>query len=77
MNARTKLLRDLVRDALYVVDEAAIAQAIIVRATARDVVADASFRNQPGGESVRSFRHDRRARSFRLAGAGQRTHIAR
>ena len=47
MTARTKLLKELVRDAHYVVDERAIAEAILVRSMARRVLPDVSFRSTP------------------------------
>ncbi len=66
MTARTKLLKELVRDAHYVVDERAIAEAILVRSMARRVLPDVSFRSTPHLPQVRSFRPHRGARSFRL-----------
>lgn len=74
MNPRAKLLRDLVRDGLYVVDEAAVAEAIVVRRAARRSLPDVSLRSatRPPGHRVRSFRPDPQARSFRLAAAPQR-----
>jgi hypothetical protein len=73
MNARTKLLKELVRDAHYVVDERAIAEAILVRAAARRVLPDVTFRSStPRLPQVRSFRPHRGARSFRLTRAERR-----
>jgi hypothetical protein len=53
---------------MYVVDERAVARAIIDRAAVRMSVADSSFANAPSLSSteVRSFRRAPRARSFRL-----------
>jgi hypothetical protein len=73
MNARTKLLKELVRDAHYVVDERAIAEAILVRAAAQRVLPDVTFRSStPRLPQVRSFRPHRGARSFRLTRAERR-----
>lgn len=66
MKTRTKLLRELVRDAHYVIDERAIADAILVRVMARRVLPDVTFRSTPYLPQVRSFRPHRGARSFRL-----------
>jgi len=66
MNQRTKVLRQLVRDAHYVVDPGAVAEAIIVRAAARRVLPDVTFRGAVAAPQVRSFRPHRGARSFRL-----------
>ena len=42
MNERTRLIRDLVRDSRYVVDEATIAEAMIMGAAARRLIAQLS-----------------------------------
>lgn len=68
MNARTKVLKELVRTSLYVVDERAVAQAIVVRATARDLVPGLTQPPPQQPMPVRSFRRTRSARSFRLCG---------
>ena len=66
MNARTSALGRLLRDSLYVVDETAVAEAMIMRARARWIVPEVSFRSEER-TVVRSFRRDANARSFRLA----------
>ena len=63
---RTKLIRDLIRESHYVVDEDAVAEAIMLRARARRVVPHVTFRNTTPALPVRSFRRHRAARSFRL-----------
>jgi hypothetical protein len=73
MNARTATLKQLVADASYPIDEAAIAEAIIVRSMARRLVPDLAFQTAPPRPVVRSFRPHRGARSFRLARPGRRT----
>ena len=42
---RAQLLRQLVRDSQYVIDEHQVAAAILARAAMRRVLADVSFRN--------------------------------
>jgi hypothetical protein len=67
MMRRTQLLRQLVLDSQYVIDEHLVATAILARATTRSVVGDSAFRNDvrtPSG-AVRSFRPSSHARSFR------------
>lgn len=66
MNARTKNLRDLVREDLYIVDPSAVAEAILVRSLARRVLPEVRFGSMPQVPQVRSFRPQRGARSFRL-----------
>ena len=74
MNPRTALLKQMVADGSYPIDEASIAEAILVRAMARRVVPDLALRcNVPHLASVRSFRPHSGARSFRLARAERRT----
>jgi hypothetical protein len=72
MTARAALLKQLVDDGSYPLDEAAIAEAIIVRSLARRLVPDVTFHTPPPKPAVRSFRHHRGARSFRLARAERR-----
>jgi hypothetical protein len=63
---RALLIKQLVLDSQYVIDEHLVAAAILARAAARRVLADASFRNDiraPRG--VRSFRPSTHVRSFR------------
>ena len=66
MNARTALLKRLVDDGHYPIDEAAIAEAIVVRSMARRVLPGVVFRLPTPKPAVRSFRPHRGARSFRL-----------
>jgi len=63
---RIELLRQLVLDSHYAVDEASVAKAILARAAARRLVAEVSFRNDPRIPQVSSFRPSRQVRSFRL-----------
>ena len=67
MNARTSALGRLLRDSLYVVDETAVAEAMLMRARARWVVPEVTFRSEQKAPVVRSFRRDVNARSFKLA----------
>ncbi|HEX3434564.1 MAG TPA: hypothetical protein VHT25_10935 [Solirubrobacteraceae bacterium] len=63
---RAQLLRQLVLDSQYVIDEHLVATAILARAAARRVLADAGFRNdQRPTRAVRSFRPSTHVRSFR------------
>jgi hypothetical protein len=61
------LLRALIRDSLYVVDESSVANAIVTRGMVRLVVAEPAFRSEHKGPQIRSFRRDPGARSFRLS----------
>ncbi len=73
---RTQTLQQLIERSLYPFDEGAIAEAILLRAAARRTVPDLDLRSAGNGtdaEVVRSFRHDNRARSFRLASNRQRS----
>lgn len=72
MNNRTQLLAKLVRDGIYVVDGRAVAEAMMVRRTARRTLPGITF---PGESKrlVRSFRRAEHARSFRLAEIRRRT----
>jgi hypothetical protein len=73
---RAQLLRQLVLDSQYVIDEHLVAAAILARVATRRVLADATFRNDlRASRVVRSFRPTRQVRSFRpyvLRGAGRR-----
>jgi len=62
---RAQLIRKLVLDSQYVIDEHVIARAILTRAALRGMIADARFRNDPPAPRVRSFRPSPHARSFR------------
>jgi hypothetical protein len=63
---RAHLLRQLVLDSQYVIDEHLVATAILARAAARRVLAEAGFRNDMRApRAVRSFRPTTDVRSFR------------
>ena len=67
MSPRVQVLKQLITDGHYVIDEAAVAEAVVLRANARRMLPDVTFRSAPSGAfQVRSFRPHRRARSFRL-----------
>jgi hypothetical protein len=72
MNPRAKVLKQLVSESHYVIDPAAVAEAIIVRSLAQRVLPDISFRATPPPPQVRSFRPHRGARSFRLTRSDRR-----
>ena len=78
MNVRVKLLREIVADGLYVIDESAVAEAVVARAMVRCRLPDVAFRTDPSprpprrSAEVRSFRPHRGGRSFRLARDGRR-----
>lgn len=74
---QTHRIGELVRNSLYQVDEGAVADAILARVRARQLVPEIGFRNDQrdgasspppagGATPVRSFRPSRRARSFHL-----------
>ncbi len=75
MTARTQLLKQLVADGSYPIDEAAIAEAIVLRAAARRAVPDIAFRRAANEvkQQIRSFRPHRGARSFRLVREDRRS----
>lgn len=63
---RVQLLKQLVLESQYVIDEQLVAGAILARATTRLLVGEAAFRNDPRSPGpVRSFRPSSQARSFR------------
>ena len=67
MNPRVKLLKELVDSELYVIDDIAVADAVLLRSMTRHMLPDVAFRGTPRPEpEVRSFRPHRGARSFRL-----------
>jgi hypothetical protein len=73
MNPRVKLLKDLVHDELYVIDEAAVADAVLLRSMTRHMLPDVTFRATPRPVAqVRSFRPHRGAKSFKLSRAQRR-----
>jgi hypothetical protein len=65
---RVRVIKQLIADSLYQVDERAVADAILARAQVHQTIPDISFRATGRGPQVRSFRRDPAARSFRLAG---------
>lgn len=67
MTRRGNVIRELLGESLYVIDEGAIAEAMVMRATARFVVPELAFRTDDRGPQIRSFRVHRDARSFRLS----------
>jgi hypothetical protein len=63
---RAQLIRELVLDSQYVIDEPLVASAILARASTRGLVGAVAFRNDtPAQRPVRSFRPSSNARSFR------------
>jgi hypothetical protein len=70
MMSRVRLLRTLHEGGMYAIDERAIAEAIVARARLRALVPEVEFAERRA--SVRSFRRDPSARSFRLEGRAMR-----
>jgi hypothetical protein len=66
-NARTEVLKELVRESRYVVDPVAVAEAIIAQSVAWQNLPVASARSTPRVPRARSFRLHRGGRSFRLS----------
>jgi hypothetical protein len=66
MNSHLRALKQLIDDGMYGVDDRAVAEAILARATVHATVPNVSFRSEPTAPLVRSFRRDPHARSFRL-----------
>jgi hypothetical protein len=66
MTNEQRNLRQLIDDGIYVVDEQAVARAILSRALVHSTVAHATFRTAVKAPPIRSFRRDPGARSFRL-----------
>jgi hypothetical protein len=63
---RAQLIRELVLDSQYVIDEHLVASAILARARARGLIGAVAFRNDlPAPNPVRSFRPSSHVRSFR------------
>jgi len=69
MTERVKVLKQLIRESLYVIDERSVADAIVLRMHARDTLPGLSLRSDGRGPQIRSFRRHEGARSFRLTGA--------
>lgn len=72
MTARVKVLKQLIRESLYVIDERLVADAIVLRLHARETLPELSLRSGARGPQIRSFRRHDDARSFRLTGAARR-----
>jgi hypothetical protein len=72
INARIKVLHELVRGSHYVVDPEVVAHAIVLRSMTRRAVPDVIFRSMAKVAEVRSFRPHRGARSFRLSARERR-----
>jgi hypothetical protein len=62
---RAQLIRQLVLDSQYVIDEDIVAAAILARGAARTLICEAALRNDARAAQVRSFRPTKEARSFR------------
>ena len=63
----------MLEDGLYLIDERAVAEAIVVRAHIRQLVAEVEFAQDR--TEIRSFRHDPTARSFRLTRPPARSRV--
>jgi hypothetical protein len=73
-HTRIAAIRALVSGGLYVVEAGAVAEAIVLRHLARDLVPDTTFRSDARVRTrVRSFRRSAEARSFRPCGQRERT----
>jgi hypothetical protein len=76
MNSRVKVLKQLVADGQYVIDEGVVADALLLRSQAARLLPQVTFRctasEAPPAAKVRSFRPHRGARSFRLMRAVRR-----
>ena len=66
---RVRVLKQLITESLYHVDELAVADAVLARAIVRQSMPEVSFRSEHRGPQIRSFRRDSSARSFRLSGS--------
>jgi hypothetical protein len=71
MTARAKVLQQLIRESLYVIDEHLVADAIVLRMHAHQTLPELSLRSDARGPQIRSFRRHDDARSFRLTGAAR------
>ena len=73
MNPRVRVLKELVDDGLYAVDDVAVADAVLLRSMTRLMLPDVTFRGTPRPEFVvRSFRPHRGVKSFRLTRSERR-----
>ena len=66
MNPRVKVLKELVNSELYVIDDAAVADAVLLRSMARHTLPDVAFA-APRDRSPRSARFARIAARGRFA----------
>jgi hypothetical protein len=73
---RVRVIREVVDKSLYVIDERAVADAIVFRAMAKHLIPEQSVRTAPNGQEVRSFRPNRDARSFRLCSSSRMRRVA-
>jgi hypothetical protein len=69
------VLRQLLEDSMYVIDEQLVAEAILLRSEARAAVPGLNFGNERNAPAVRSFRLEHEARSFRLGGRPRSRHL--
>ena len=77
MTGRVNVLKELVGGGLYVIDDAAVAEALLVRCSARRLLPAVAFPAGPApAPQVRSFRPHRAVRSFRLT-RGERRSLRR
>lgn len=73
MNQRVRLLKELVADGMYAVDDVAIADAVLLRSMTRHTLPDVAFRgSRRSALEVRSFRPHRGVKSFRLTRSERR-----
>ena len=72
MTARVKVLKQLIRESLYIIDERLVADAIMLRMHAGETLPEFSLRTYARGPQIRSFRRHDDARSFRLTAASRR-----
>jgi hypothetical protein len=61
---RAQLIRQLVLDSQYVIDEQLVAAAILARGATRHLIPGGRFRNDVRRRAVRSFRPSSQVRSF-------------
>ena len=67
VRTRVRVIRELVDRSMYLVDEQAVADAIVLRARTRSAVPGRLFRSRGGSSLIRSFKRAPYARSFRLS----------
>jgi hypothetical protein len=73
MNTRVRVLKELVSDGMYAVDDGAVAEAVLLRSQTRHMLPEVAFRGSPRPEpEVRSFRPHRGVKSFRLTRSERR-----